>query len=461
MATEVKLPLLGENIPGGDVVEVLVAPGDSVAAEQPLFDVEAEKSTVSVPAPVGGKIAKLMVKKGDHVKTDQVVAVIEEGDGKAAAPQREKAEKKPETEKPKETPKEAAPRGEKPPEKNPEAEKPKEAPEEAQSPPSPPPSAKKQAVAPSAPAPPTAPAAASDGGMVHAGPATRRLAREWGVELHRVAGSGPKGRITPDDVKNFIRQLAASGGASATGGPARQAPALPNFAKWGPIEAKPLDTIRKRTAEHVSLAWSVIPHVTHHDLADVTDLEAFRKQQEGQGPKITVTAFVLKALAILLKEMPQFNASLDEAGGKLIVKQYYHLGVAVDTDKGLVVPVLRDVDKKSVQEIAKEMADAAERARQGKMKPDEMQGGTFTVSNLGGIGGTGFSPIVNWPQVAILGLSRARQQPVWQNGGWLARLHLPLSLSYDHRVIDGAAAARFCRSLAEMLENPMKMLLHA
>jgi pyruvate dehydrogenase E2 component (dihydrolipoyllysine-residue acetyltransferase) len=432
MATEVKLPLLGENIPGGDIVEVLVAPGDTVAAEQPLFDVEAEKSTVSVPTPVGGKIAKLLVKKGDHVKTDQVVAVIEEGDGKAPPP-----------------------RGEKKEEKKPLAEPAKEAPRPVQ----PPPGAKRQAASASAPEPPPAPQ--TDGGIVHAGPATRRLAREWGVDLHRVGGSGPKGRITQDDVKSFIRNLAVGGEAAAGGGRTAQASALPDFSKWGPVEAKPLDTIRKRTAEHVSLAWSVIPHVTHHDLADVTDLEAFRKQQEGQGPKLTVTAFVLKALAILLKQMPQFNASLDDAGGKLIAKYYYHLGVAVDTDKGLVVPVLHDVDKKSVHEIAKEMAEAADRARQGKMKPDEMQGGTFTVSNLGGIGGTAFSPIVNWPQVAILGLSRARQQPVWRDGAWNPRLQLPLSLSYDHRVIDGAAAARFCRALAEMLENPMKMLLHA
>ena len=449
MATEVKLPPLGENVPGGDIVELLVKPGDTVAAEQPLFDVEAEKSTVSVPAPVAGKIAKLLVKKGDHVKTDQVVAVIEDGDGKPAAAPAKKEE-----------------RGDAPPAKartTPEAKEPTEKGPRA---PTEPASAKQQAAAPAAPPPPPAPA---DGGIVHAGPATRRVAREWGVDLRRVAGSGPRGRITQDDVKSFVRHLAAGG----ENGHAIQAPSLPDFAKFGPIEAKPLDTIRRRTAEHVSLAWRLIPHVTHHDLADITDLEAFRKQtsltpaplpqeERGEsGPKLTVTAFVLKALAILLKQMPQFNASLDDAAGKLIVKQYYHLGVAVDTDKGLVVPVLRDVDKKSVQEIAKEMAEAADRARQGKMKPDEMQGGTFTVSNLGGIGGTGFSPIVNWPQVAILGLSRARQQPVWKNGGWLARLQLPMSLSYDHRVIDGAAAARFCRALAEMLENPMKMLLQA
>lgn len=435
MATEIKLPALGENVPGGDVVEVNVAVGDLVKVEQALFDVEAEKSTVSVPSPAAGRIAKLLIKKGDHVTTGQTVAVIEDGDGKPAVSQKESPPAKP--------PVSAKPQASAP------------APPKEQS--AAPPSEKPQPTPVSAKAPP------SDGGVIHAGPATRHLAREWGVDLGQVPGSGPKGRVTQDDVRDFVRILAAGGASSPTiaavGG--KRAPALPNFEQWGPVEAKPLETIRKRTAEHVSLAWSVIPHVTHHDLADVTELEAFRKQQDGQGPKLTVTAFALKGLAIVLREYPQFNASLDDAGGRIIYKRYYHLGVAVDTDKGLVVPVLRDVDKKSVQDIAKEMAEVAERARQGKLKPDDMQGGTFTVSNLGGIGGTGFSPIVNWPQVAILGLSRSRLQPVWKDGQWTPRLMLPLSLSYDHRVIDGAVAARFCRKLAEMLENPLVMLLHA
>src|SRR5438128_4359875 len=419
MATEVKLPALGENVPGGDVVEVNVAVGDVVKAEQALFDVEAEKSTVSVPSPVAGRISQLNVKKGDHVATGQVVAVVEDGDGKpakgaGAAPAPPAKEKPPATEK---APADAA--KEKAPAPQPAAEK-----------------AAADAAKEKAAAPPPAPAKApTDGGAVHAGPATRHLARDWGVDLGQVPGSGPKGRVSQDDVKDFVRTLAAGGGAAR----AVKVPPLPNFENWGPVEAKPLDSIRKRTAEHMNLCWSVIPHVTHHDLADVTDLEAFRKQQDGQGPKLTVTAFVLKALAIVLKQQPQLNASLDDAGGRVIYKHYYHLGVAVDTEKGLIVPVLRDVDKKSVQDIAKEMAEVAERARQGKLKPDDMQGGTFTVSNLGGIGGIAFSPIVNWPQVAILGLSRSRQQPVWKDGQWAPRLQLPLSLSYDHRVIDGAA----------------------
>ena len=442
MATEIKLPALGENVPGGDVVEVNVAVGDVVKAEQALFDVEAEKSTVSVPSPAAGRIAKLLIKKGDHVTTGQTVAVIEDGDGKSAATQKEAPPAKPAVS------------------AKPQASAPAPPKEQAAAPPekpAAPPPEKPQ------PTPVSAKAAPSDGGVIHAGPATRHLAREWGVDLSQVPGSGPKGRVTQDDVRDFVRNLAAGGASSpaVAAGSGKRTQALPNFEQWGPVEAKPLETIRKRTAEHVSLAWSLIPHVTHHDLADVTELEAFRKQQDGQGPKLTVTAFVLKALAIVLKEQPQFNASLDDAGGRIIYKHYYHLGVAVDTDKGLVVPVLRDVDKKSVQEIAKEMAETAERARQGKLKPEDMQGGTFTVSNLGGIGGTAFSPIVNWPQVAILGLSRSRLQPVWKDGQWTPRLQLPLSLSYDHRVIDGAAAARFCRMLAEMLENPLVMLLHA
>jgi pyruvate dehydrogenase E2 component (dihydrolipoamide acetyltransferase) len=445
MATEIKLPALGENVPGGDVVEVNVAVGDVVKAEQALFDVEAEKSTVSVPSPAAGRIAKLLIKKGDHVTTGQTVAVIEDGDGKPATPQKEappakqSASAKPQASAPSPAKEQSAPQPEK---GQPTAPPPKTPPEEG-----------------AKPQPPTAPAKAppSDGGAVHAGPATRHLARDWGIDLGQVPGSGPKGRVSQDDVKDFVRTMAAGGG----GVRSAKTPPLPNFEQWGPIDAKPLESIRKRTAEHVSLAWSVIPHVTHHDLADVTELEAFRKQQDGQGPKLTVTAFALKGLAIVLKEYPQFNASLDDAGGRIIYKHYYHLGVAVDTEKGLIVPVLRDVDKKSVQDIAKEMAEVAERARQGKLKPDDMQGGTFTISNLGGIGGTAFSPIVNWPQVAILGMSRSRQQPVWKDGQWAPRLQLPLSLSYDHRVIDGAAAARFCRKLAEMLENPLVMLLHA
>ena len=236
-------------------------------------------------------------------------------------------------------------------------------------------------------------------------------------------------------------------------------PALPDFERWGPIERQALDPTRRRTAEQVSLAWRLIPHVTQHDQADVTDLEAFRREQDAAGPKLTMTAFALKAAASTLKQFPQFNSSIDAAAGQLVLKRYYHVGVAVDTERGLLVPVLRNVDQKSVRELAGELADLAERARGRKLSVEEMRGGTFTITNLGGIGGTGFSPIVNYPEVAILGLSRARLQPVVRNHEIVPRLVLPLSLSYDHRVIDGADAARFARRVAEMLENPLQMLL--
>ena len=292
---------------------------------------------------------------------------------------------------------------------------------------------------------------------VPAGPATRRLARELGIDLALVSGTGKNSRVTEDDVKTYVKQLAS--GAKAPGRTA--SPTLPDFSKWGPIEAQPVEGIRKKTAEQMSLAWNLIPHVTQNDLADITELEAFRKQQDNKTVRLTVTAFALKAAAVALQQFPQFNSSLDLGAGQLIQKRYYHIGVAVDTDRGLLVPVLRDVDKKSVQEIAQELSAIAERARQKKLGLEEMRGGCFTITNLGGIGGTSFTPIVNWPEVAILGISRGRLEPVYRDGQLVPRLLLPLSLSYDHRVIDGAAAARFTRRIAEMLENPLLMLLHA
>jgi pyruvate dehydrogenase E2 component (dihydrolipoamide acetyltransferase) len=284
-----------------------------------------------------------------------------------------------------------------------------------------------------------------------------------GIDLRQVRGSGRQGRVVEEDVKEYVRQLAAGPpplALPATGG-AAQAPPLPDFSQWGPVEPQPLGAVRKATARQMALAWSLVPHVTQHDLADITDLDAFRKQQDGKGPKLTVTAFVLKAAAILLREFPSFNSSLDLANNRLVLKRYYHVGVAVDTEGGLLVPVIRDVDRKSVHELAAELTATAERARQRKLDAAELRGGTFTITNLGGIGGTAFTPIVNYPEVAILGLSRGRLEPVVRGGAVVPRLLLPLSLSYDHRVIDGAAAARFTRRLAEMLENPLLMLLQA
>ena len=410
MASEIKLPSLGDNVASGDVIDVKVAVGDVVQKGQALIEVEAEKTTAEVPSGVAGRVEKLLVKKGDKVKPGQVIALIE-GNGQASAVTAASA---------------AA----------------------ASAVPTPVPPKLAPIILPPV----------DENRTIHAGPATRRYAREYSVDLAQVPGSGPSGRVTQDDVKNYLRVLTTGGG---TGGGVK-IPPMPSFETWGPVTSKPFESIRKRTAEHMSLCWSLIPHVTQNDVADVSDIEAFRKQQEGKGAgKLTVTAFVLKACAIILKQMPQFNASLDTQKGELIYKNYYHLGIAVDTERGLVVPKLRDVDKKSVYDIGKEMTDIAEKARQRKLTADDMQGGTFTISNLGGIGGTGFSPIVNWPEVAILGLSRSRMQPVWKDGQFVPRLHLPFSLSYDHRVIDGADAARFCRKLAELLENPLVMLLHA
>jgi len=438
MASEVKLPELGENVEEGEVVDVRVAAGEEVRAGQALLEIEAEKTTVEVPSPLTGRVTQMLVKKGDRVHTGQGLCVIEGGDGQQAPVKKETVPA--------------------------EAPKVKEAPAAtafAPTPPAPSPAQSKPA-ATSVPAESgngrqTAPPVPHEEKLVPAGPATRRLARELGIDLAQVHGSAPAGRVTQDDVRAYVRQLAARGGPA--GG--MKAPALPNFEQWGSVERKPLDAVRRKTAEQMALAWSQVPHVTQHDAADITDLDAFRRQQEGNGPKLTVTAFALKAAAIALKQFPQFNASLDLPGNQLIVKHYYHIGIAVDTERGLLVPVIRDVDKKSVHDLAQEMADLAERARQKKLTADQMRGGTFTISNLGGIGGTAFTPIVNYPEVAILGMSRARLQPVAREGQFVPRLLLPLSLSYDHRVIDGAAAARFTRRLAEMLENPMVMLVHA
>lgn len=428
MATEITLPELGENVTGGDVADVKVKVGDTIAPGQTLLEVDAEKSTLEVPAPVGGKIAKVLIKKGDAIKVGQALFSVEEA-GKSV---------------------DGAGKKEPPPKA--EAERIAEKPVPADKPAAPPPSAPKKEPAPE----PIE--AGGDARAVPAGPATRRLARELGVDLGRVRGSGPGGRVIEEDVKAFAHDGLAG---SAQAGPAPAAPPLPDFSKWGPIDNRPLDSVRKKTAAQMALAWSQIPHVTQHDLADITDLEAFRKQQGEKGPKLTVTAFALKAASIALAEFPQFNASLDLAGNQLIVKRYIHVGVAVDTERGLLVPVLRDADKKSVRVLAQELADIAERARQKKLTPDDTRGGTFTITNLGGIGGTAFTPIINWPEVAILGISRGRIEPGFRNGAVVPRLLLPLSVSYDHRVIDGAAAARFTRRLADMLQNPLTMLLDA
>jgi pyruvate dehydrogenase E2 component (dihydrolipoamide acetyltransferase) len=422
MPSEIKLPKLKENVDSVEVNEVLVQPGQTVQKDQPLLVVNADKSNMEVHAPMAGKVVKLNVKVGDELKVGSVYVVLEGGNGEAppakeAAKEAKEARKQEHVEEP--TPKDVkAVRSEV---------KPTPKPAGFDEPP----------------------------GIVPASPATRWLARKLGVDLRTLRGSGPKGRITEDDVK------AAHGGGGApvvVGAGAQQLPPLPNFEQFGPVQREPLTKTRRLTAQQMHLAWSTIPHVTQHDLADVTDLEAFRKSREGKGVKLTVTAFALKAVAIALRQFPTFNSSLDLAGGQLILKKYVHVGVAVDTKGGLLVPVIRDVDRKGVEELAAELTDTAEKARAGKA---DMSGGCFTITNLGGIGGTAFTPIVNWPEVAILGMSRGRMEPVFKEGQFVPRLMLPLSLSYDHRVIDGADAARFARRVAELLENPWLMVLHS
>jgi pyruvate dehydrogenase E2 component (dihydrolipoamide acetyltransferase) len=310
----------------------------------------------------------------------------------------------------------------------------------------------------SSPAPTPPPAEAEPQGPAPpAAPSVRRLARELGVDIRRVAGSGPAGRISTDDVQAYVRN------AMAGGVPAGAPSSLPDFTKWGEVERKPMSNIRRKTAEHLSHAWTTIPHVTQHDKADITALEALRKQYspmaEKAGGKLTMTAIALKIVAGALRKFPQFNSSIDVARNEIVYKKAIHVGVAADTERGLLVPVIRDVDRKGVVQLAAELGAASEKARAGKLSLDDMQGAGFTITNLGGIGGTSFTPIVNWPEVAILGISRGAQEPVYTNGAFQPRLMLPLSLSYDHRVIDGADAARFLRWVADAFEQPFVMSL--
>jgi pyruvate dehydrogenase E2 component (dihydrolipoamide acetyltransferase) len=436
MANELKLPALAPNVDSVEVNEVKVSAGDTVARDQPLLEVQADKAALDVTAPAAGRITEIKVKVGDKIKVGDVYGSFEPGGNGAPAAE------KPARSAPKQAPVTEAPA---PPKTETRAQD--EAPKARPAPP------------PPAPTPAPAPTA---GKVPPAGPATRKLARELGVDLGQVVGSGRLGRVTEDDVKAFVRQLSRGEAlVPAAPGAAAPLPPLPRFEEWGPIERAPLSGIRRATARQMSLAWTTIPHVTQHDLADVTDLEAFRKEQAAKGVKLTVTAFALKACAIALKKFPEFNSSLDLGNSQLVLKRYVHIGVAVDTPKGLVVPVLRDADKKSVSALGDELTATAARARDGKLDVAEMKGGTFTITNLGGIGGTGFTPIVNYPEVAILGMSRSRWEPTVRDGKIEPRFLLPLSLSYDHRVIDGAAAARFTRFVAEMLESPLTMLLHA
>jgi pyruvate dehydrogenase E2 component (dihydrolipoyllysine-residue acetyltransferase) len=408
------------------IIDVAVKAGDKVSAEQTLISLETDKATVDVPTPFDGVVKEVKVKVGDKVSEGSLIAIVEASATAAAAPATAAAV----TAQPVAAP--AAP------------------------------------AAVATPAPATVAAAPSPGatpsGSAHASPSVRRFARELGVNLAQVKGSGEKGRVTHEDVQNFVKQSLA-GGTPASGG------ALPgllpwpevDFAKFGAIDTKPLSRIKKISGANLHRNWVMIPHVTQFEEADISEMEAFRKElgkeYAKESFKITPLAFMLKACAITLKHFPDFNASLDSSGENLVLKQYVHIGVAVDTPDGLMVPVIRDVDRKGIVQLAQELGEVSARAREKKITAAEMQGGCFTISSLGGIGGTAFTPIINAPEVAILGVSRSSMKPVWKDGEFVPRLMLPLSLSYDHRVIDGAMGARFTTYLAHVLSDMRRLAL--
>jgi|HubBroStandDraft_1064217.scaffolds.fasta_scaffold00494_8 pyruvate dehydrogenase E2 component (dihydrolipoamide acetyltransferase) len=446
-ASEYRLQELGENISEGDLVRLMIAPGAKVSEGQPVMELETDKAVVEVPSSVSGVVKDVKVKEGERIKVGQVIFTLEGGAPSQAAPVR-----------PASRPVEhvsgqhgarlafqAAIRAEG--------------------------KTEEQALPPDQPQPrPPAFSMPVQLGKVAgteyrepvpAAPSTRRLAREIGVDIYEVKGTGPGGRISEDDVKAHAKALVTAG-ATAVQTPPRAGhfiePKLPDFAKWGKIERVSMRGVRRKTAEHLAESWNIIPHVTQHDRADITELEQLRARfapkAEQAGGKMTVTAIALKVCAAALKVFPQFNATIDMEKEEIIYKQYISIGVAADTDRGLLVPVIRDVDKKNIVELAVELSQLSQKAREKKITLADMEGGTFTITNLGGIGGTAFTPIVNHPEVAILGLSRSRMEPEWIGGKFEPRLILPLSLSYDHRLIDGADAARFLRWVAEAFEQP-------
>jgi pyruvate dehydrogenase E2 component (dihydrolipoamide acetyltransferase) len=521
---EFKLPELGENVTAGDVLRVLVKPGDGVTKDQPVLELETDKATIEVPSSVAGTVKDVKVKAGEKVKVGQPILVVDEkGNGAAAEHTEQEAAEHAEhtdkgaaehtehtgqeaaehaehteqeaaehtehtehtdkgaTERAERTDKGATDRTE---HTDSRARGPKPQPagaaeegglsqqatadrlEPSERAERPEPAKRKRGEVVDisrAGRPAAAPQPAPEGPAPAAAPSVRRIARDLGVDIRHVSGSGPSGRITADDVHAFVRQAMSGGGATGAVAVPGAAQPLPDFEKWGEVERKPLSNIRRKTAEHLGHAWNVIPHVTQHDRADITATEALRKEYgprvERAGGKLTVTAIALKILAGALKSFPQFTASIDQAAGQLVYKKYTHIGIAVDTDRGLLVPVIRDVASKGITELAAELATVSEKARAGKLSLEEMSGGVITITNLGGIGGTSFTPIVNWPEVAILGISRGSYEPVFDGQSFQPRMMLPLSLSYDHRVIDGADAARFLRWVAEAFEQPFVLAL--
>jgi pyruvate dehydrogenase E2 component (dihydrolipoamide acetyltransferase) len=477
MTTEFKLPLISEGVESADIAAVHVHEGDMIQAGQIVLEVETEKAVAEIPAPQSGRVEKVLVKQGQTVKIGQHLLTINEsaaagGGGsapaqpaaKSAAPAPAKAEAA------KNAPAKAEPAKAPAAPATPSAAAaatPKQ-PASAPARPAPQPSTPAPAVASEPATPYAAPGRSEVSGNGHdsaapvpAGPATRRLARELGVDLHRVSGTGPGGRVTSDDVQSFIRSLTT--GRAVQAGPPGAGVTLPPFDRFGPIERVPINKLGRVSAANLTVAWQSVPHVTQHELADVTELEEARqsyvKNIGHNAPKVTMTSIMVKAVVGALKAFPHFNSTIDMAAGELVVKHYFHIGVAVDTDFGLLVPVIPDADRKTVLVIAQELGVLASKARERKLDLADMQGGTFTITNLGGIGGTAFTPIVNYPEAAILGMSRTQKTLKLIDGKVVERLMLPLSLSYDHRIINGADAARFIVKLAGILSDPFKLLI--
>ncbi len=434
MATEFSLPELGENIESIQVVRVMVAAGDDVAVDQPVVELETDKATIEVPSGVAGSVTAVHVSEGDEIAVGQALFTATSGAASAAtAPA---------------TPAPAASPAE---------------PEATSADPTPAPAPAAQPVAPAAPVA----AASAAGKKVPAAPSVRKFAREIGIDIAEVPGSGAKGRVSKDDVKRYAkalnenRQTAPAATASAGGGAVL--PPLPDFAKFGEIEKKKMSVIRYKTAEHMALSWSQIPHVTIHDKVDITELEVLRKQYADmavkQGGKLTMAVMACKVVAQALVKFPEFNASVDMASKQIVYKSYVNLGVAVSTPRGLMVPVIRDADKKNMVQLAVEIQEIAAKCRDGKIQVEDLEGGTFTVTNLGRVCGTFFTPIINYPEVAILGMGRSYEKPRVVNGEISKRTVLPLSLSFDHRVIDGSDGARFMGWVKEAIRQPLVLAL--
>ena len=444
MKQEIRVPEVSDGVVKGKIIGLSVSVGDRVEEDQTLLELETDKAVVAVPSPFTGRITAILVDEGDEVAIGQVVMA---GEPEGAASADASAAEAPVAEAP------AAPTSAPAPKPKPAA------------------APRAETPSPAAPAAPTAPTAGAlppprtantpPSEVAPASPLVRRFARELGVDIHAVAGSGLGGRISEQDVRDFVKRVMA-GGAPAPAGAASVSRPLPDFAKWGEIERQPLSQVRRITADAMSYAWASAPRVTQDDKADITAIEEFRKDYNRTADparKLTMTAILLRVVAQALKGFPQVNSSLDAAANELILKKYVHIGVAVDTPAGLLVPVVRDADRKGVATRAAELKALAAKTRERRISPADMEGGTFTISNLGGIGGTGFTPIVYAPQVAILGVSRAEMEPVWDGSEFRPRLRMPLSLSYDHRVVDGADGARFLRWICEALEQPLKLVM--